>query len=144
MRDTKSFVCRQSDIIAAAIDVFAEIGYFRATTRQIADRVQISQSYVFHFFASKEKLLMTALEVSWSRIIASFREVVKSASSERIQEGAIQEVMQRGFREVHMMVLKAFSQSKIPNPEEKAMVFLSRGVLFNIAVAIRLPELKES
>ncbi|GMK45100.1 hypothetical protein PghCCS26_22280 [Paenibacillus glycanilyticus] len=172
MREAKSFVSRQADIIAAAIEVFAETGYYRATTTQIANRVQISQPYVFHFFASKEKLLQSALEVSWSRIITSFRKVVESASSERleaeliaayeqitesyrnevllqmqaqsIQEEAIRETMRYGFREVRKMVLKAFSQTKIPNPEEKAMLFLARGVLCNIATAIRMPELKES
>lgn len=171
-RDAKSFVSRQADIISAAIEVFAETGYYRATTTQIADRVHISQPYIFRFFASKEKLLLSALEVSWSRILASFREVVESASSERleaeliaayeqiaesyrnevllqmqaqtIQEEAIQEALRYGFREVRKMVLEAFGKAKIANPEESTMLFLARGVLCNIAKAIRMPEFQKS
>ncbi|MBD3917310.1 TetR/AcrR family transcriptional regulator [Paenibacillus sp. PR3] len=171
-RDAKSFANRQADITSAAIEVFAEIGYYRATTSQIAKRVQISQPYVFHFFQSKEELLLSALEVSWSRIIASFREVVDSASSELLeselitayeqvadsyhnevllqmqaqtmQEEAIQNAMRYGFGEVRKMLLEAFRQAKLPNPEERTMLFLARGMLCNIAKAIEMPELKEA
>lgn len=170
-KDAKSFASRRTDIISAAIEVFAETGYYRSTTTQIAERVQISQPYVFHFFESKEDLLLSALELSWSRIIVSFRKVVDSVSSERLeaeliaayervadryhhevllqmqaqtmQEEAIQAAMRYGFGEVGKMVLEAFRQAKLPNPEERTMLFLARGVLCNIAKAIRMPELKE-
>lgn len=40
---------RRQDIVAAAIEVFAEIGYYRATTAQVAERAAISQPYVYRF-----------------------------------------------------------------------------------------------
>ncbi|MNJ63671.1 Bacterial regulatory protein, tetR family [compost metagenome] len=151
--------------------MFAEIGYFRATTAQVAERAKISQPYIFKFFATKEALLLTALEVSWSRIIQSFRQVVESATPERletglieayeeilstyeketllqmqaqtIQEVAIREAMRNGFREVRQIVLDAFLKANIPNPEERTMLFLARGMLCNISVALDMPELKE-
>lgn len=164
-------VNRRSDIISAAIEVFAEMGYFRATTAQVAKRAKISQPYIFRFFETKEALLLTALEVSWSRVIDSFRQVVESASPEQletelieayedilglyqnevllqmqaqtIQEDAIQEAMRDGFRKVRQMVLDAFRGAGIPNPEERTMLFLARGMLCNISVALNMPELKE-
>jgi AcrR family transcriptional regulator len=170
-KDAKTSVNRRTDIISAAIEVFAEVGYYRATTAQVAQRVRISQPYVFRFFATKEKLLLSALEVSWLRIIESFHQVVELAPLERleaelisayeritefyrkevllqmqaltIQEDAIQEAMRYGFREVRRIVLEAFHKAKIPNSEERTMLFLARGMLCNIAEAIHLPELKK-
>jgi len=162
-------VNRRSDIISAAIEVFAEVGYYRATTAQVAERANISQPYVFRFFATKENLLLTALEVSWSRVIESFRKVVETASpvlleaklireyeniqamyqnemflqlqAQTIREDAIQETMRNGFKEVRDMVLSAFREAGIEKPEERTMLFLARGMLCNVAVAINLPEL---
>ncbi|MFD1776936.1 TetR/AcrR family transcriptional regulator [Paenibacillus rhizophilus] len=171
-KDTTTSVNRKSDIISAAIEVFAEIGYYRATTAQVAERAKISQPYIFRFFPTKEVLLLTALEVSWARIIESFHQVVQSASPDRletdliiayeqilgeyrnevllqmqaqtIQEHSIREAMQGGFREVRQIVLDAFRQADIADPEERTMLFLARGMLCNISVAINLPELMET
>lgn len=43
-------VNRRTDIISAAIEVFAETGYYRTTTAQVAQRAGISQPYIFRFF----------------------------------------------------------------------------------------------
>ncbi|MGU3473704.1 TetR/AcrR family transcriptional regulator [Paenibacillus sp. D51F] len=162
-------VNRKTEIISAAIEVFAEVGYYRATTAQVAERASISQPYVFRFFSTKEKLLLGALEVSWSRVIESFREVVETTSPElleatliqeyeniqamhrnemflqmqaqTIREEAIQETMRGGFKEVRDMVLTAFREAGLEKPEERTMLFLARGVLCNVAVALHMPEL---
>lgn len=165
-------VNRKSDIISAAIEVFAEIGYFRATTAQVAERANISQPYIFRFFPTKEALLLTALEVSWSRVIQSFRKVIETTSpgqleadlilayerdildshqnevllqmqAQTIREGTIQEAMRNGYREVRGMVLDAFQAAEITNPEERTMLFLARGMLCNISAALKMPELMD-
>ncbi|WP_276353134.1 TetR/AcrR family transcriptional regulator [Cohnella caldifontis] len=164
-------VNRRSEILSAAIEVFAEIGYFRATTAQVAERASISQSYVFRFFATKEALLLAAIEASWQRVLDSFRQVVESATPEQlehdlilvyeeilakhqnevllqmqaqtIREPAIQDAMRDGFRQVRVTVLNAFRKAGLPQPEERTMLFLARGMLCNVAVALNMPELKE-
>lgn len=162
-------VNRKADIISAAIEVFSELGYYRATTAQVAKRANISQPYVFRFFETKEQLLLAAIEVSWTRVIESFRKIVETAPSETlehqliqeyegiqmkhqnemflqlqaqcIREEAIQEAMREGFKQVREMVLKAFYDAGLANPEERTMLFLARGMLCNVAVAIQMPEL---
>lgn len=164
-------VNRKTEIISAAIEVFAEIGYYRATTAQVAARAEISQPYIFRFFSTKEALLLAALEVSWTRVINSFRKVVESAEpgqletdliqayedilnsyqneillqmqAQTIQEDSIREAMRNGFTEVRRMVLDAFHAAGISNPEERTMLFLARGMLCNISTALNMPELKE-
>lgn len=162
-------VNRKAEIISAAIEVFAEVGYYRATTAQVAERANISQPYVFRFFSTKEHLLLSALEVSWSRVIESFRKAVETTAPESleatlireyeniqaahkneillqmqaqtIQEDAIQATMRGGFKEVRDMVLAAFREAGMENPEERTMLFLARGMLCNVAVALNMPEL---
>lgn len=162
---------RKKDIISAAIEVFAEIGYFRATTAQVAERARISQPYVFRFFSTKEALLLAALEVSWQRVIDSFAKVVESATPEQLESGlirayeqildshenevllqmqaqtiredSIREAMRGGFREVRRLVLDAYRASGIPNAEERTRLFLAQGMLCNISKALAMPELME-
>lgn len=162
-------VNRRSEIISAAIEVFAEVGYYRATTVQVAERARISQPYVFRFFSTKENLLLSALEVSWSRVIESFRKVVETTSpavleatlikeyesiqamhrneillqmqAQTMREDAIQETMRDGYKEVRDLVLTAFREAGIEKPEERTMLFLARGVLCNVALALNMPEL---
>ncbi|MGG4481128.1 TetR/AcrR family transcriptional regulator [Paenibacillus illinoisensis] len=170
-KDTTASVNRRNDIISAAIDVFAEIGYYRATTAQVAERAQISQPYIFRFFKTKEALLLSALEVSWARVIDSFRQVVETAASDQlerelieayekileshqseillqmqaqtIQEDVIRQAMQKGFSEVRTMVLNAFSQAGIAEAKQRTLIFLAIGMLCNVSIALDMPELKE-
>lgn len=168
-KNTAASVNRRTDIIAAAIEVFAEIGYYRATTAKVAERAQISQPYVFRFFATKEILLKEALEVSWTRIVVAFRSVIETAGPDQlekelveayievmksyqnetlllmqaqtIKDEAIVEVMRNGYREVRQLVLHAFQQAGLENPKDKTVIFLARGMLCNVSMALSLPEL---
>ncbi|WP_342561614.1 helix-turn-helix domain-containing protein [Paenibacillus sp. FSL R7-0345] len=171
-KDDKSSVNRKAEIISAAIEVFAETGYYRATTAQVAERAKISQPYVFRFFATKEALLLSALELSWERIQQSFRLVVESAAApeqlendlieaykeilasymnetylqmqaQTMREEAIREAMRNGFREVRQIVLSAFREKGLQNPEDRTFNFLARGMLCNISWALDMPELIE-
>ncbi|MEC0128145.1 TetR/AcrR family transcriptional regulator [Paenibacillus pabuli] len=170
-KDTAASANRRNDIISAAIEVFAEIGYYRATTAQVAEKAQISQPYIFRFFKTKEALLLTALEVSWTRVIESFRSVVEKATPDQlendlieaydkileshknelllqmqaqtIREEVIRQAMQKGISDVRTMVLEAFTAAGIANPTQRTMIFLAIGMLCNVSTALDMPELKD-
>lgn len=166
-RNSAASANRRIDIISAAIEVFAEVGYYRATTAQVAQRAEISQPYVFRFFATKEALLVEALEVSWSRILHAFHDVIGKSKgddleqqlieayaqvmesnrneillqmqAQTIREEVIIQVMQKGFMEVREVVLHAFEQAGLMNPQESTLLFLARGMLCNISMSLSLP-----
>lgn len=168
-KNTPTSVNRRVDIVSAAIEVFAEIGYYRATTAKVAERAQISQPYVFRFFSTKEALLQEALEVSWTRILEAFRAVIETVAPDQlekelvdayihimksyqnetllqmqaqtIKEDMIAEVMQKGYRDVHQVVLEAFKRAGYEKPYERTLIFLARGMLCNISMALSVPEL---
>ncbi|WP_410769022.1 TetR/AcrR family transcriptional regulator [Fontibacillus sp. BL9] len=161
-------VNRRTDIVNSAIEVFAEIGYYRATTAQVAERAEISQPYVFRFF-TKESLMVEALEVSFQRILRAFRNVIETTGKEQLETGLIREyetimdqhrseillqmqaqtireepirkAMQKGMQEIHQMVYEAFRAAEIGDPQGRSEVFLARGLLCNVSMALELPEL---
>ncbi|MBO0796804.1 MAG: TetR/AcrR family transcriptional regulator [Ktedonobacteraceae bacterium] len=53
---------RREQIIDAALLVFAEKGFARATNREIAQRAGITSGLIYYYFKSKEELLRAALE----------------------------------------------------------------------------------
>lgn len=168
-KNSPTSVNRRVDIVSAAIEVFAEIGYYRATTAKVAERAQISQPYIFRFFSTKEALLQEALEVSWTRILEAFRAVIETVAPDQlekelveayvqimksyqnetllqmqaqtIKEDMIVEVMQKGYRDVQQVVLEAFKQAGFEKPQERTVIFLAKGMLCNISMALSLPEL---
>lgn len=52
-----SGVARKADLIEAALQVFSEKGYDRASLQDIAERVGILKGSVYYYFQSKEQLL---------------------------------------------------------------------------------------
>ncbi|WP_226000086.1 TetR/AcrR family transcriptional regulator [Paenibacillus sp. BJ-4] len=166
---TSISINRPNEIISAAIEVFAEMGYYRATTAKVAERANISQPYIFRFFATKEALLVEALKVSFARILESFQQVIHSAPSEQLEqeliaaysqimtdyrneillqmqaqtigEDVVVSVMQQGFRDIHSTVYDAFRHAGIEQASQRTMLFLARGMLCNISMSLNLPEL---
>lgn len=49
---------RRRDILAAAVSVFRQKGYDRATTREIAATADVSEGTIYNYFRSKNELLM--------------------------------------------------------------------------------------
>jgi AcrR family transcriptional regulator len=167
-RSGTSSVNRRVEIVSAAIEVFAEIGYYRATTAQVAERAEISQPYVYRFF-TKESLLVEALEVSWQRILQAFQQVIDKAEpaeleiglirayeeityshrseillqmqAQTIQDAPIRSAMRKGLGDVKQLVEKAFEQAGIAEAPERTSIFLARGLLCNVAMAMDMPDL---
>jgi AcrR family transcriptional regulator len=53
---------RREQIISAAANVFADKGYQRATTREIADKAEVSEGLIYTYFENKDHLLLAILE----------------------------------------------------------------------------------
>lgn len=65
---------RQNDIRKAARSAFDELGYDRASIREIASRAKVDPKLVVHYFGSKPELFAAVLEVpaESARAIAAF------------------------------------------------------------------------
>lgn len=52
---------RRAEILAASARVFAEKGYQRATTRDIAESAQVAEGTIYNYFASKDEILVALM-----------------------------------------------------------------------------------
>lgn len=59
---------RKTALTQAAIAVFAERGYHRATMQAVAERAGVSKGGVYEYFESKEQLLLAAAEMLLSAV----------------------------------------------------------------------------
>lgn len=57
-RRARRAAARRNQILDAAAEVFAEKGFARATTKEIADRADVSEGTIYNYFAAKEDLLI--------------------------------------------------------------------------------------
>lgn len=73
---------RVSSILEAAEATFAELGYERATMRDIADRAGASMSSVYHFFDGKDALARELGTRYVEQIIANLREAIGAVRPE--------------------------------------------------------------
>ncbi|MFK4730427.1 TetR/AcrR family transcriptional regulator [Agromyces mediolanus] len=54
-------IAKREEILTAALDVIARNGYGRASVRELADAVGLSQAGLLHYFSSKEELFAEIL-----------------------------------------------------------------------------------
>ncbi|AIQ21147.1 transcriptional regulator [Paenibacillus sp. FSL H7-0357] len=161
-------VNRREQILEAAVVVFAELGYYRATTAQVAERVGISQPYIFKLFKNKEELFVAALDRAFERIIRTFKsveapadqlleetirvyeqlmethpnEILLQVQALGIRDEMILHAMQKGMLEVTSLVMGKFVAAGMEHPEVEVSTFMANGMLCNIAMALGMPELK--
>ena len=62
-RTSKTVEDRKSQILAAALRVFADKGYDLATNKDVARAAGITPGLIYHYFKSKRDLLLEAMEV---------------------------------------------------------------------------------
>jgi TetR/AcrR family transcriptional regulator len=166
--DTPTQASRREEILKAAVDVFAEYGYYSTTTAQIAGKVGISQPYVFKLFKNKQELFIASLERAFERTLNCFaqlkaspdklvcemicayealmqthhHEIVLQVQAQGIRDEAIRQAVREGWRRVRTLVLERFRESGIEDPEVEVSTFLANGMLCHVAAVLDMPEMK--
>jgi AcrR family transcriptional regulator len=72
---------RRASIVAAATEVFSEVGYQRGTMSEVARRVGVSEPVIFQNFGSKAAVFAAVLDEAAMRIIAAMHERVDADRS---------------------------------------------------------------
>lgn len=158
---------RKEQIIDQAVGVFAERGYYKATTAMIAKAAGVTQPYVFHFFANKEELFKAVADRAVKRIYETFTQVEAPADrleetmgkafigimnahkdeillvmqAHSISEPAIREHVRDKYRLIYEAVIAKFKQAGLMNPEAAASQFMATGLLITLSEVLGLPEL---
>ncbi|CDN43560.1 MULTISPECIES: TetR/AcrR family transcriptional regulator [Paenibacillus] len=105
---------RREQISSAAAALFAEKGYYKTTTADVASAVGVTQPYVFHFFRTKEALYMSVLQRAAQQIRGAFEAVqAPPGELEQAMGHAFRELLEGGFR---IEVLLCMTAHSIPEP----------------------------
>lgn len=153
---------RRELILAAAMEVFGEYGYYGSTTDQIAKAAEVSQPYVVRMFGTKEKLFLEVIERALVYLLATFRGVLAEGNYDlRVRFGSayVELLRQRGLllSLMHSFVLGndpvigaaarkgflevyAFLRDEAGFAAEEAQGFLEGGMLLNTLVGLRMSD----
>lgn len=156
-------------IIENAVAVFAEKGFYKATTAMVAKAAGVTQPYVFHFFENKEELFKAVLDRAFGRIYDTFSEIQAPAEqlietmghafeqiiqthrdevlmvmqAHAISEEGIREHVRKLFLTIFESLTLKFQKAGIPNAQETAGHFIGTGLLITIADVLDLPQLAQ-
>ncbi len=109
---------RPDAILDAALDVFTEVGYDRATVEAIATRARVSKGTVYLYFASKKAMIEALVEQSSAKIADA------AASLSKRQPDADPVV---ALRAVFRLLFKTISD---PDISAATRIVLSEGARF--------------
>jgi TetR/AcrR family transcriptional regulator of autoinduction and epiphytic fitness len=74
---------RRSEIFGAALAVFSELGYDRATLSDVVERVGVSKGCLYHHFESKEQLFIELLRDRLTAAVQADEEMVTATAGSR-------------------------------------------------------------
>lgn len=106
----ESFIrsARKAQIVAAAIEVIAEVGFAEASIRKIADRVGIAMSAVLYHFGTKDNLVDAIVEHMYRTMIT---QVAPAIDAERTITGKLHAYIRSSidYFGTHRVALKALA-----------------------------------
>jgi AcrR family transcriptional regulator len=74
---------RRSEIFQAALAVFSDLGYDRATLSDVVERVGVSKGCLYHHFESKEQLFIELLRDKFTSAVQADEEMVTATPGSR-------------------------------------------------------------
>ena len=157
---------RRESVLAAAVPEFARGGLAGTSTEAIAAAAGISQPYLFRLFGTKKELFIAAMRRCFERIQADFL-----AAADGLAGDAALDAMARAYhgmlddRTLLLAQLHGYAASGDPEVQaairdcygqlwrtceaasgvdpKTMQIFFAMGMLWNVAVALDLPELGE-
>src|SRR5947208_5050410 len=108
---------RREQILEAALGVFAEKGFARATNKDIAREAGITPGLIYHYFESKEALLQAIVETrSPVRLIRSLSPQMFDLPPEMLLRFLIQQVLSIVESEQFVGLIRVLLPEVIHNP----------------------------
>lgn len=107
-RESFTRSARKAQIVAAAIDVIAEVGFAQASIRKIADRVGIAMSAVLYHFGTKDNLVDAIVEHMYRTMLS---QVAPAVDAEHTATGKLHAYIRSSiaYFGTHRTALKALA-----------------------------------
>jgi AcrR family transcriptional regulator len=129
---------RRAEIFDAALAVFSELGYDRATLNDVVERIGVSKGCLYHHFDSKEQLLLDLMRV---RLGCAFEEDEETPTSDDSREAALRarlDAIWQHFQKPGQLELMTLAINEFPKIPEAGRV------LFEEVVARKRESLRQA
>jgi len=108
---------RREQIIEAAMHVFAQKGYARATTKDIASAAGITPGLIYHYFENKEALLKAIIEArSPVQDVRSLPAQIRELPLEAMLQTLVERMLAIAESEQFVQLIRLFLPEVIQNP----------------------------
>jgi len=114
---------RRRAVLDAALAVFSDLGYTRATLTDVADRLGVTKGCLYHYFESKEQLLLDLIR---DRIGAVVIEDEAISSSEGTPREVLQRLLERvwsHYQEPGQIDVAILALTELPKVPEAGRLF---------------------
>jgi TetR/AcrR family transcriptional regulator, fatty acid metabolism regulator protein len=105
-------------LLAAAVRVFARKGYHASRVGDIAEEAGVAYGLLYHYFQSKEEVLLTVFRETWRELIATIKSVEEAGDPPREQLRKVAEILLRSWRRdpelVRVLVLEVTRSPHLP------------------------------
>jgi AcrR family transcriptional regulator len=110
---------RRDKLLDAALAVFSELGFERATLNDVAERVGATKGCLYHYFESKEKLLLELVRERKTAHLSDYEEFVNSTGGTREQRiEALVRRMWQGLQEPGQIELATLTLNQVARVPE--------------------------
>jgi TetR/AcrR family transcriptional regulator, fatty acid metabolism regulator protein len=104
-------------LLDAAVRVFARRGYHAARVGDIAEEAGVAHGLLYHYFKSKEEVLETIFNDTWSELLAAVGDVEASGDSAQVQLRHVAAILLRSWRRqpdlVRVLVLEVTRSAQL-------------------------------
>ena len=105
-------------LLAAAVRVFARKGYHASRVGDIAEEAGVAYGLLYHYFPSKEDLLLTVFRETWRALITTIKSVEDDGDPPREQLRKVAQILLRSWRRdpdlVRVLVLEVTRSPHLP------------------------------
>jgi TetR/AcrR family transcriptional regulator, fatty acid metabolism regulator protein len=104
-------------LLDAAVRVFARRGYHAARVGDIAEEAGVAHGLLYHYFKSKEEVLETIFNDTWSELLAAVGDVEESGDPAHVQLRHVAAILLRSWRRqpdlVRVLVLEVTRSAQL-------------------------------
>jgi AcrR family transcriptional regulator len=89
---------KRTQILEAAVHVFATKGYHTSRVGDIAERAGVAHGLLYHYFTGKEAILEAVFRETWAELLAAMRAVEASDEPPREQLRQVAAILLRSWK----------------------------------------------
>jgi AcrR family transcriptional regulator len=117
---------RRAEVLSAALEVFAKVGFERATLQDVADRAGVTKGALYHYFDSKNQLFLELMRERLAAQISTTQALIAAAESTKPREALLQEFLEAmwaNMQQPGMVELMRLMMTELPKFPEVGRTF---------------------